>query len=427
MSVLCNAIAARILLAIVGILVGGFPVKTPPVCSATPGTVTIAVSVASDTTAPAAPAAPRTPAQPKKPPTPQKPVKITISDEGIKIGDETGQKVQIEIDAAKLAKEAKEMQKALAGLPESLAAVFGEEENSRYTVVRGSDIVQVGKSIEVADNELVNGDVVDFLSSITVDGKVMGDVAAILGNVTLGPHAVVNGQVVSILGNVTKEPGSVVRGETAVVGKRHYGRTGPGLVWSWGPPFGHGLVGAAARIAVFIVMAILMLLVLYFISNRLLRASQYMSASFGKSFGIGLLVIFPGTLFVVILTIILAITIVGIPVAVLLILSLFALYVLGYFTTALELGRFVAGKFNAETDSPYIHGMIGLFLLAILGIIAAILYLNPFFGPLRVALRVLSILINFIAISVGVGAFIASRGGSRPAAGKIAPPEPSSR
>ncbi len=424
MSVLCSAIASRIILFVVGILIGGSPVKTPQtrvaeagVC--TPAVIAVSIPVAGDTVAPAAPAAPsRTPAVPK-PAKPGKPVKITISDEGIKIGGEEGEKVQVEINAEKLAKQ---IQKSLEGLPESLAAAFGEDENARYTVVKSSDVVQVGKEISIASNELVNGDVVDFLSNITVDGKVMGDVAAILGNVKLGPNAVVNGQVVSILGSVTKDPGAVVRGETAVVGHRHYGRTGPGLVWSWGPPLGKGFFGAGARIAVLIVLAILMVLVLYFISTRLQRASQYLSASFGKSFGIGLLVLFPGTLFAIILTVILAITIVGIPVAVLLILSLFALFVLGYFTSALELGRFVAKKFNAETDSPYIHGILGLFLLAILGIIAAIMYLNPFFGPARVALRVLGVLINFVAITVGVGAFISSRGGSRRAAESLPQP-----
>jgi len=427
MLVLCNAVAARLALFIVGILIGGSPAKTPPADACAPSIVAVAVSIEQDTTVPAPPskpAVPQTPSRQKKGAKAEKSVKITISDEGIKIGDEGGEKVQVEINAEKLSKQIK---KSLEGLPESLAAAFGEDEDKRYTVVRGSDVVQVGKRIEVASNELVNGDVVSFLAGIDIEGKVMGDVAAIFGDVRLGPEAVVNGQCVSILGSVTKDPGAVVRGETAVVGRSRRHNGGPGLIWSAGSPLEKGFFGAGARVVLLIILAILMLLVLYFISGRLLRASQYLYASFLKSLGIGILVLFPGTLFVLILAVILAITIVGIPVAVLLVFSLFALFVLGYFTSALELGKFVARKLNAETDSPYIHGILGLFLLAILGIIAAIMYLNPFFGPARVALRVLGVLINFVAATVGIGAFIASRGGSRPAAEQPRPIEPAGR
>lgn len=422
MSVLCNAIAARFVFFVVGILIGGSPAKTPPEGASASSVLAVAVSVERDTTAVAPqtpkPAEPKTPPQPKKPAKPEKSVKITISDEGIKIGNEGSEKVTVEVNSEKLTKQIK---KSLEGLPESLAAAFGEDEDKRYGVVRSSDVVQFGKRITIASDELVNGDVVNFCSDIDIDGKVMGDVAAICGNVRLGPQAIVNGQVVSILGNVTKEPGAVVRGETAVVGRSHRTRTGPGLVWSWGPPLGKGLFGAGARVVLLIILALLMLLILYFISGRLQRAAQYLSASFLKSLGIGILVLFPGTLFAVILTIILCITIVGIPVAVLLMLSLFALFVLGYFTSALELGKFVARKLNTETDSPYVHGILGLFLLAILGIIAAIMYLNPFFGPARLSLRILGGLFNLVAVTVGVGAFIASKGGSQPA-GPQAPP-----
>ncbi len=422
MSVLCNAIAARFVFFVVGILIGGSPARTLPANASAPSVVTVAVSVERDTAVaapqPPKPAEPKTPSRPKKPAKPEKSVKITINDEGIKIGNEGSEKVTIEVDSEKLSNQIK---KSLEGLPESLAAAFGADEDKRYGILRSSDVVQFGKRIGIATNELVNGDVVNFFADVDVDGKVMGDVAAIFGDVRIGPQAVVNGQVVSILGDVTKEPGAVVRGETAVVGKSYHGRTGPGLVWSWGPPLGKGLFGAGARVVLLIILALLMLLILYFISGRLERAAQYLSASFFKSLGIGVLVLFPGTLFAIVLTIILAITIVGIPVAVLLMLSLFALFVLGYFTSALELGKLVARKLNTETDSPYVHGILGLFLLAILGIIAAIMYLNPFFGPARLALRILGGLFNLVAVTVGVGAFISSKAGSRPA-GPQAPP-----
>jgi hypothetical protein len=247
----------------------------------------------------------------------------------------------------------------------------------------------------------------------------MGDVAAIFGNVELGPSAIVNGEVVSILGSVSREDGAVVRGETAVIGGHYPHR---GLVFPLGS-FGEGMFGAGFKIVIFIISVLLILMVLYFISERMTKAAAYAGQSFLKSFGVGLLVLFAGTILVVVLSIILAITIVGIPVAVLLVLSFVALFGLGYFVAALALGRFVGRKFNMESESVYLHGIIGLFILSILGVIASFMVFNPWMGPIRVILVVFAALIKFVAVVVGVGAFILSRGGSRSHAPKAALPE----
>ncbi len=142
------------------------------------------------------------------------------------------------------------------------------------------------------------------------------------------------------------------------------------------------------------------------------NASAHASGSFLKSFGVGLLILFAGTVLVAVLSIILAITIVGIPVAVLLVLSFIALFLLGYLVSALALGSFIARKCNMEKESVYVHGFIGIFLLAIFGIIAGFMFFNPWMGPARAMLRVIGGLANFVAVMTGVGAFIVSRGGS---------------
>ena len=272
--------------------------------------------------------------------------------------------------------------------------------------MKGSDIVQFGKKIYIGPDELVNGDVVAIAGDIVIEGKVMGDVAAIFGSVELGSAAIVNGEVVSILGEVNRDDGSVVRGETAVIGKHHRN----GLTFPIGP-FGEGMFNAGAKVVFFIIAILLMLIVFYFIAQRMSVASAHASGSFLKSFGVGLLVLFAGTVLVAVLSIILAITIVGIPVAVLLVLSFVALFVLGYFVSALALGSFVARKCNMERESVYVHGFIGIFLLAILGIIAGFMFFNPWMGPARAMLRVVGGLFNFVAVMTGVGAFIVLEGG----------------
>jgi len=415
MFALCSLLPLRVFLIAVSVLAGGVTARESSHPASACRSITIGVSIESDS----ARTAPREKETAEKKPGKEAPVKITITDEGIKIGSEGKEKVVLEVDAEKLAEK---IQKSLAGVPESLAAVFGGDEDKHYTVVQNSDIVQVGKTIRVADDELVNGDVVAFVSDVHVEGKVMGDVAAIFGDVVLGPDAIVNGQVVSILGTVTKDEGAVVRGETAVVGSRHHARGARGIVWPWGAStYGKGVFGAVSKVVVLVIFTLLMLLILYMISGRMRRAATYLSNSFLKSLGIGLLVLFPGSVFVVVLTIILAITIVGIPVAVLLVMSLVALFMLGFLTSALELGRFVTTKLGMEADSPYVHGVIGLCLLALLGIIGSFMSLSPFLGHMSGVFRAFGFLVNFVALVFGVGAFVASKGGSQPPPAPLPP------
>lgn len=405
MLAFCNGAVVKLLLVLVGFATGGAPAPgdhRDPSCASV--TISCVATVADTVSPPKAPPAAKAPA---KAPAPEKASKITITDEGIQIEAEDGsERVILDIDAKKLDNLDRKISAQIEDLPESLAAVFGEDEDKRFFHVKGSDVVQFGKKIVIGPDELVNGDVVSIGGDIIIEGKVMGDVAAIFGSVDLGETAIVNGEVVSILGEVDREDGSVVRGETAVIGRQHRS----GLVFPIGP-FGESVGGAIAKVVLFIIMLLLMLLVFYFIAPRMANAAAHASGSFLKSFGVGILVAISGTVLVTVLAIILAITIVGIPVAVLLVLSFVALFVLGYFVSALALGSFVARKFNVEQESVFVHGFIGIFLLSILGIIAAFLFFNPWMGPARVLLRVVGGLANFVAVMTGVGAFILSKGG----------------
>jgi len=413
MFALCNCAVAKLLIVLTGLLGGDVltPALSPHVRAV--GAATVCAPAPSDTTAA------QKPQKSAKPEKPEKSTKITISDEGIKIESEGTKKVIFDTNGRtraginrKVIANIDDLKKDigdLKNLPESLATVFGDEEDKRFYNVKSSDIVKVGQRIVIGPHDLVNGDVVAICSSVSVEGKVMGDVAAICGNVDLAPTAVVNGEVVSVLGDVNREDGSVVRGEVAVVGRHHHNRSGLHLALG---PFGEGLFGAGGKVAVLIVYVLLMLIVLYFLARRMTSASDYAAGSFLKSFGVGLLILVGGTVLIIILCVILAITIVGIPVAVLLALSYAALFVLGYFVAALGVGRFVGRKFNLSIDSPYLHGILGLFLLSIIGIIASFMFFSPLFGPLRTSLQILSALINFVAALTGVGAFVMSRAGN---------------
>ncbi len=348
----------------------------------------------------------------------KKSVSISISDEGLKVGSDDETEVIFEFDSKELSRaledlelDSEELSRALKGfknlesIPESILALISDEESRRFYDVRGKDLVKFGESIYIGEHELVRGNVVSVFGDVEVEGKVMGDVVAIMGDIDLGPGAIVNGEVVSVLGGLDQHEDAKVRGETVKVGPVPFDMIGPF----------HGsrlLFSGVARIIGFIIGVLLLGIVMAFLSDRMRRSSTLVFGSFLKSLGIGALVLVPGGLVVLLLAVIFSITIIGIPVAILIVFSFIALCILGYFVSSVALGRVICSKFNIESDSPFVHGIIGMLVLSILSIISSFMLFGPFIMPLRFLLRALGIFIQLIALLIGVGAFVASKAGT---------------
>ncbi|HEX2862185.1 MAG TPA: polymer-forming cytoskeletal protein, partial [Lacunisphaera sp.] len=82
--------------------------------------------------------------------------------------------------------------------------------------VRGAVVSILGGSRVTGGT--VGDNVVSVLGNTYVNGEVKGEVIAVLGNVELGPQAVVRGDVVCIAGQFKRAPGAVFRGEVHNVG-----------------------------------------------------------------------------------------------------------------------------------------------------------------------------------------------------------------
>lgn len=93
---------------------------------------------------------------------------------------------------------------------------------------KDGDIVQIGKSISVAQNDEVGdvlcigcsvhmegtcGDLVVIGGSAAIDGDVKGDAVAILGSVRLDEDASVSGDVATVGGRVWRHPNATVKGD----------------------------------------------------------------------------------------------------------------------------------------------------------------------------------------------------------------------
>jgi ABC-type amino acid transport substrate-binding protein len=288
----------------------------------------------------------------------------------------------------------------------------------------GRDVVARGRSLEVKEGEhvdsavvyggnlavrgVVEDDAVVFGGNLEITGHVAGDAHAFGGNVVLGPDAVVEGDVSAFGGSVLKQDGAQVAGSTESFGGAHIGRMVAGelkenlrdikkqtraerdeakaeekeerrrgsgfatfLVW-FAMLFGTGFLGQL------------------FFPTRMKQLGAEIRADPVRSGVVGVL----GTLAMVPITVVLTVTLIGIPV-------MLALWVVAFLTTALGFAA-VANEIGARV--PMLRGRktqamvlaLGLLILLVVGHI-------PVLGPLALTLATL----------VAFGAVIRTRFGNR--------------
>lgn len=349
----------------------------------------------------------------RKPKEKKQSVKISISDEGIKVGARDGEENFIlEFDSKEISQALDNLEydlDLLDDLPESVAVMLLEDDDRAYVKVRGSDVVRFGKVIHIGKHELVQGDVVCIAGDIIIEGKVRGNVVNVFGDTELHGTAVINGDVVTVMGGLSEYNNPRVRGETVNVASGRPNIHLPFLSYGSG-----NMWDVIIKVVKFIIFTLLLLMVIYFLPDRMKISSDHVFGSFFKSFGVGILVLLVGSLVVLILGVVLSITIIGIPVALLLVLSYGALLLLGYFVSALALGRLICTKFGPKDASTFLCGFMGLFLITLPGFIAAMMWVVPFLMPIQLLLKTIAVFLAFLASTLGSGALIISKAGILP-------------
>ena len=263
----------------------------------------------------------------------------------------------------------------------------------------GSGIVRLFSDAIVRPGERVDGDVVAVFGSVRVEGEVDGAAVAVFGSLDLGHEAVVHGDAVAVGGTLRQSEGSKVSGQSVMVGFLPLTLGLPGLpmvlatiLLAWLVSMFFGWIAAAlfpdrlARVAI--------------TSSRRTAASLLLGIASGP--------------LMIMTTLLLVITVVGIPLALLLPLvycgvlytgNLAATYVLGCKLTRRRLG-------SPGVTAPLMAG--SLLVASIFGF-GTILWETP--GVVRtVALFFLlvGVLLVIGLSSIGAGAFLLSRAGARP-------------
>lgn len=248
-----------------------------------------------------------------------------------------------------------------------------------------NDLVRIFQGdVTVPQGTVVQGDVVCVGGSIELEpgSVVQGDVNAVLGSVTVDQGALVLGQAVSVLGVVDVARGGQVMGEHVQIGlgKIFRTRSRRGSFFSHLGPFGF-----FPTLALFALVYLLGLLALRMWPERVQLVGHAMFESPLRSFVIGFLC----WLLLVPTVVLLAISIVGIPLLPLLPIAIFLSIVLGLSSLALRLGEALPAGPGQRFVPPAALGM-GMTVMLLLAFV-------PWLGVSMLAL------LQFFALGAAVG------------------------
>jgi acetyltransferase-like isoleucine patch superfamily enzyme len=224
---------------------------------------------------------------------------------------------------------------------------FYNREERKKAKRKGSQRIQLGNEVIIEQEEEVSKSV-SIGNSVTIKGTVEDSAVSIGGDVFLESTAVVGGDAVSIGGKIIAQDGAIIQGDAVSIGKGLFieeGATVEGDRVSFKLPlsslsgvgsiFGMGIIfWIFAAIVRSLVLYILALLLVWGMPDRITKAKEYFDHKAGWSFGSGFLLMicfFP-------LILILALTIIGIPLIPIVALLLAGAIVFGYATVFTWLG-----------------------------------------------------------------------------------------
>lgn len=287
-----------------------------------------------------------------------------------------------------------------------------DEEHWRRSAAR----VNIGGDITIEPDERVSDPVVAVGGSVTVLGHVDDDVVAVGGSVHLGPKAVVRGSVTSVGGRVEQAHGAIIRGEVNEVrfGSPNF-QFHPGFLLGsfggWDMFSGwFRLVGTLLRLGIVLILVFVSMLVAPRVVERIgERAARepWMSGFTG---------LLAQLLFVPVLVlsvVVLAVSIIGIPLLVLVpfaILAFLLAVLIGFSGVVLRIGRWAAGS----ERPPFVTLAVGVVVVAAVGLLARTFGLIPApLWPITWFLGLLGFFAEYIAWTVGLGAALLTRFGTR--------------
>ena len=282
---------------------------------------------------------------------------------------------------------------------------------------KSSAKVHIGSSIVVAEEEYVTDPVVAVGGSVTVLGRVDDDVVAVGGSVRLGPKARVRGDVTAVGGRVEQEKGAQIGGTVNEI------RIGPQFdLRPWQFFEGHWfdgwsavgdsfrLVGTLMRISLVVLLAMIVALIA---SGPVERIGDRAGREPWLSGFTGLMAQLLFIPVLVLTVVILAVSIIGIPLLVLVpfgIIAFLLAVLVGFAGVAQRIGRWAVGP-----DRPlFVALAVGVVLVSAVALLTRLLTMLPLpLWPVTWVVGLTGFLIEYVAWTVGLGAALLTRFGTR--------------
>lgn len=254
---------------------------------------------------------------------------------------------------------------------------------------RGSERVVFGQSLSVGAEEVIDK-AVAVGGSVTVAGHVRRDAVAVGGSVTLLPGARVEGDAVAIGGSVSVGEGATLEGDNVSLGGTLPTMAGSLTRWVVGArPGWHSMFGFASRMTRAALLYVIAVLIAVAFPDAFSRIRTYLVSRPGLSALAGIAIL----LGFVPLCVLLAVTIIGIPLIPVAVLLLIALLLFGFAVSA----GWIGGRM------PFLEEKTPVKTVALGGIILAIVSLVPWIGTWALIL----------VAAISAGATLLSRFGRR--------------
>lgn len=237
--------------------------------------------------------------------------------------------------------------------------------------ISNTNLIRFGGSVTVPENQVVEN-ALAFGGNVMVspNAKVLDTAIAFGGDVILKKGSRVEGDTYSFGGKIVQEPGAIVSGEKATFSDRHGMMYGADRGRS--SFFTQYFLSAIFRISAAAVATILGLIILHtspqFLQNLATKLRQHSGST--ALWGIGAIVA------IIFVSVFLAITLIGIPLIPLLILTAIITSLVGSLGVALFVGQRLISNDNRSLQQQF---LVGLAILTVLTLI-------PFFGGLVVFL-----------------------------------------
>lgn len=278
------------------------------------------------------------------------------------------------------------------------------------------DRVRIFGSVEVPAGEEVTGQAVAVMGSVRVDGEVDDQVVAVLGSVTLGPHAVVRGDVVAVGGRVIRAEGAQVHGGVTEVSMGELALRSDHDYWFHPRTTLWYLVGFGALPRLigstfhFLLLAMFACIAFVVARGTVEGSAERVSDNPVKATVVGLAAVVLLAPAFLLTAIVLAISIVGIPLLLLLPFAMFALVLIalaGFSGTACAVGRWARRRFGLAHSAAFVDITVGVFLILLPVLLGRVLSLagwpvSPFAGLLLAT----GIGLEFLAWTSGFGAVL---------------------